>query len=468
MKRTHILVAAVLAWLSGIVFAANYITQVKVWQVTIVVIFAVVASRILSNRLIVWPVILLGVILGIMRGQMYFTDQRWYDVSDVVGRRATVTGRVADEPGWNDDRLYEFYLTDLRVDGRATPGLLKIKSQVGNVQEGQRVQVQGKIGKALGRAPAQIWYAKVVVIDSRQPYPIRLKQTLSQGLAAALSREQAGLVRGLLFGGRAGISDSLESDMRIDGLSHIVAVSGYNLTIIVAALMLIMKRKSPISLIASLAAIGFYVVMTGFAASIVRAAIMGTVILVAAHVRRQVSLWSALVVTVWVMTAYAPNYLLGDMSWQLSVLALVGVLAVVPRIENAVGWRALIGEFFIVSCAAHLATAPLIAYRFGTMSLISPITNLVILPWIPLLMLGGVIVASIGVIAPLSAFTLSWPLRMLLDVVLRLIKWFAQWPYAQLTFGEISLAGVLLSYVCLCSILAISLIHSRKRASKTV
>lgn len=457
-----------LSWLTGILFATNYLTNIHLWQIVVVIGAGLFGLAILSHSLKVWPILLLGIVLGIVRGQIYFADQRWYDIADVIGEKVVVTGRVADEPGWNDQRLFEFYLTDLTVDGRSTPGLIKIKSQVGNVLEGQRVQVRGKVGRALGRAPAQIWYASVIVVDARQPYPTRLKYMLSRGLFSSLPREQAGFVRGLLFGSRSGISQALEDALRADGLTHIIAVSGYNLTIIIAALAVFSRRKSVATLALSLTAIMLYVAMTGFSASIVRAAIMGSIVLVARHVRRDANLWSVFGVTVCIMTAFSPEYLLTDMSWQLSVLALAGVLLVVPRLEGVQGWRAIIKEGLVVSLAAHLATAPLIAYRFGSLSLIAPIANLIILPAVPIMMLGGIMAAIIGVILPTQAFIIMTPLRWTIEFVIQLVMWFSRIPQAQLNLDQVSLGGMLVGYVCLGCVVAINLLKTRKSAQKTL
>ena len=468
MKRTSQIMLFTVCWLVGIIFAANYVTSIQYWQIAIVAGVGLLGLGVLTKTLKIWPIILLGIVLGIVRGQTYIADQRWYDIADAIGHKVVVTGRVADEPGWNDQRLYEFYLTDLRVDGRQTPGLLKIKSQVGNVLEGQRVQVQGKVGQALGRAPAQIWYASVTVTDARQPYPTRLKYMLSRGLFASLPREQADLVRGLLFGSRSGISQTLEDALRADGLTHIIAVSGYNLTIIIAALAVFLRRKSATSLIVSLAAIMLYVAMTGFSASIVRAAIMGSIVLIARHVRRDANLWAVLGVTACVMTAIAPEYLLTDMSWQLSVLALAGVLLVVPRLEGVEGWRAILKEGFVVSLAAHLATAPLIAYRFGSLSLVAPVANLVILPVVPILMLGGIIAATIGVLVPTQAFIIMMPLRWIIGIVMEIVMWFSHIPQVQLSLERVSLSGMLVGYACLGCMIVINLLRARKSPRKTL
>lgn len=457
-----------LCWLTGILFAANYVTNVQYWQIGVALAVGLFGLALLRGTQKLWPILFLGVVLGIVRGQVYFADQRWYDIADKIGEKVVLTGRVADEPGWNDQRLFEFYLTDLTVDGRPTPGLLKIKSQVGNVLEGQRVQVRGKVGQALGRAPAQIWYATVIVLDARQPYPTRLKYMMSRGLFASLPREQAGFVRGLLFGSRSGISQELEAALRADGLTHIIAVSGYNLTIIIAALAVFLRRKSATSLILSLAAIMLYVAMTGFSASIVRAAIMGSIVLIARYVRRDANLWSVFGVTICLMTAYAPEYLLADMSWQLSVLALAGVLLVVPRLEDMHGWRTIFKEGLMVSLAAHLATAPLIAYRFGSLSLIAPMANLVFLPVVPILMLGGVIAATLGVFMPAQAFIIMTPLRWVIDIVMQGVVWFSRIPQAQLSLEQVSLAGVLIGYACLGCMVAINLLRARKNAQKTL
>lgn len=473
MKRTTLLVWGTVAWLVGLGFAATFDLHVHLALIVAALFMAGMGIWRLRGRMKLVAILLLGFVLGLVRGHMYIADQRWYDVQDIVGQHATISGRVSDEPGWSKEGFFEFYMSELIVDGRNTPGTLKVKSQVGNVLEGQHVEVVGKVGRALGRAPAQIWYAKVTVLDHHQPYPIRFKQILSMGLASALSREQAGFVRGLLFGSRSGISSALEVDLRVDGLSHIIAVSGYNLTIIVGALTIMVRRKSMNTLLIVLTAIGLYVIMTGFAASILRAALMSVVLLVCRYTRRKVDLPAALAVTVFAMTTWSPRYLLQDIGWQLSVLALVGVLVVAPRIaalrdRQISSWKQIVLDILIVSLAAHLATAPLIAYYFGTFSLIAPIANLTILPAVPALMFAGLLAATLGVVNAEIAFTLMWPLRQAIMVIEHIISWFARWPLAELVPGDVSIVGVCLSYAVLALFAVLYSAKSRNIRSKMV
>jgi len=462
MKRTAQVGITVAAWLVGIIFAANFVTSASLFSLGIGIFAGAVGAYRLQASWKLLGFLALGFIAGLLRGQTYFADQRFYSVEDVIGQKVTVVGRVSDEPGWNDDKHYEFYLKDLLVSGRPTPGMIKIKAQVGNVMEGQRVLVTGKVGKALGRAPAQIWYAKVVVVDARQPYPTRLKAQLSRGLELALPREQAGFIRGLLFGTRTAVSSDIESDLRTVGLTHIVAVSGYNLTIIMAALAIVLRKNSRITLAMILVGTGLFVTMTGFAPSIVRAAIMGGIFLIASRSRRQINPWVAFCLTILAMTAWDPHYLLSDMSWQLSVLALVGVLVVAPRLTETNGLWGNMREIIVVSLAAHLATAPLIALRFGTFSLIAPLANLLVLPLVPLLMLGGIIVASLSVLAPGIALAVSWPLRIGVVFILELIRTIAGFPLASLSTSALGVGEALLAYAILGLLSLAVLLRTRK------
>lgn len=464
MKRTWQIGALTLGWLVGLWLSTEFLTQIHALAGLFAVFGAGATLLWFRSRLSLVVLFALAVVGGLVRGQLYFAEQnRSLQPQDLIGEKVVLTGRVSAAPRWNDERLYEFYIDDVRQDGETIDGLVKIKTLSGAVAEGQRVVVTGKMGRALGRAPAQIWYADVAIEEFTPPLPIRVKQLMEQGLQRALPKEAAALGQGLLFGGQRGLSDDVQVATSAAGLTHIVAVSGYNLTIVLLLVAAFWRRRTLVSVLAALGLVVFFVIMTGASASVVRAAIMTGVILLVETTRRKLDVRVALGVTILVMTAWSPAYMFSDLSWQLSILALVGILFLAPICMLKKPRRhKLLWEIFAVSLAAHLATAPLIAHVFGGFSLVAPIANLIILPLIPLAMLASFLAAGVGIFAPAQLLWLALPSNWLITCILRLIVAFGAMPQAQLNV-RLDTAAMIAGYVGLIAIIMLGL----RRASKT-
>lgn len=345
MKRLPQIIIAVSAWLIGLTVARSQISTVSVWSLVLASLGVLGVARLRTR----FAYVLLAAsfcVFGLWRGQLaraHMPDT----VAGFIGHKVTVTGRVTSEPGWNGDRLHEFVIGEVHEGARAFDGTIKIKALSGHTREGEVVQVSGKVGRALGTSPAQVWYGDVRVIDYRQPHPVRLKGLLAAGLAQTLPSSQAGFIRGLIFGSRSALPTELEAALQRLGLTHIVAVSGFNLTVIVAALSIFGRRQTRAGFALTLASIGFFTVMAGASASIVRAAVMAILYLCVARARRRLEPRTALATSIFIMTAWDPSYLYRDLGWQLSVLALAGVLWLSPvfmsrRDEVQRSWRVIL------------------------------------------------------------------------------------------------------------------------------
>lgn len=445
MKRLPQILISTIAWIVGLALAQSNLSTLP-WSAVIVASISIFVVFRIKTRLGYLLLIVGFVILGMWRGQLAIA-QLPMTTAGLIGEKVILTGRVSSEPGWNNDRLHEFVITEVQRDGKPIDGSLKIKTLVGNALEGQRVQVEGKVGRALGQTPAQIWYATTTTIDVHRPYPVRLKNLLSSGLSVVLPPTQAGFVRGLLFGSRAAIPPDLERALQRLGLTHIVAVSGYNLTIIVAGLSIFVRRQTRTGFLLTMTGIGFFTVMTGASAPIVRAAVMSVLFLLVGRARRQLDAKTAVLASIIVMTAWNPLYLYRDVGWQLSVLALLGVLWLAPLFMPRPGKRVwLARELLAGTLGAYIATAPFIAYTFGTFSLIAPLANLLVLPLIPLIMLLGFIAALAGVLLPMAA-PLFLQVRWLVAGVLWLIVRLAGINWAQAEVTTLYVQEVVASYV---------------------
>ena len=245
------------------------------------------------------------------------------------------------------------------------------------------------------------------------------------------------LIGGVLVGARSQLPKNIVEDFRRTGLSHITAISGYNISIISVALMNVLasliSRRRAFWLILGLLIL--FTILTGLQASVIRAAIMGLFALFAQYVGRVPTPLHALVIAAAVMVAFDPMILRFDIGFQLSILATLGLLVLSPKLEEKLPTLrsfGVFGETAIMTISAQLFVLPLLIYYFHSVSLISLPANIIILPLIPLFMLLGFLAGMtswIPVVGSVIGF-LAWTLGKLILVI---VHWFAALPWASIS-----------------------------------
>jgi competence protein ComEC len=263
-----------------------------------------------------------------------------------------------------------------------------------------------------------------------------VKEKLVATVDRILPEPQAAFLGGLLYGAKRGIPQSLMDMFSITGTTHIVAISGYNITILAALLLQITKglglgRKK--SFWFALGGILFFVILTGAAASVIRAAFMGSLVLLAGQVGRISKITNALLFAAAAMLVFNPKILAFDVGFQLSFAATIGLVFLSPIFEKyLVKLPSVFGvkESLATTMSAIVFTLPLILYTFGRISIVAPFANILILPMIPLTMavgsvavLGGMIYSGLGQI-------LGWLAWIFLSYIIKAVEILAAIPWA--------------------------------------
>jgi competence protein ComEC len=274
----------------------------------------------------------------------------------------------------------------------------------------------------------------------------RLRRAAGAALAAAIPEPEAGLAAGIVVGLRDRVDRALAADFTTVGASHIVAISGWNIAIVaasVAALAGGWARRRRAFLTA--AAIVTYVVFAGASPSVVRAAAMAGVVLLARESGRAGRAAAALGWAAVILLLVDPA-LVGDAGFQLSTLATAGILAWATPLNAGLRRRApawlpdWLVECLAVSLAAQAATLPIVLLVFGRLAIISPLINLVVVPIVaPAMAAAGI--ALIGGLASLAgapalvATILGLPGWFLLAVMVGVVQAGARLPFASATLG---------------------------------
>lgn len=275
---------------------------------------------------------------------------------------------------------------------------------------------------------------------------------------------EASLLAGILLGIESGIPEGVQQDFEDTGTSHIIAISGFNITIIAGLLISLFGRvlgRVRGAIVAGLG-IGIYTLLVGADPAVVRAAVMGGLSLLARQVGRRQDGLNSLGLSAGVMASFNPN-VLWDAGFQLSFAATLGlVLYAEPLTEAFIRLASHflstgtveklagpVGDFILFTLAAQVTTLPLIAYHFGRLSLVALIANPIILPTQPpLMVLGGLAVILGLVYQPIGRLVapLAWPFVVF---TIRAVEFFGNIPGNVVPLGKVGLVSVIFFYLIL-------------------
>lgn len=377
-------------------------------------------------------------------GDVLFTVERYPGLR--YGDRVAVRGRLEAPPSF-EDFDYREYLA---------------RAGVHTVIQRPEVHVLGQ--------DAGNWFW-------RRLYALRMAAQVV--IARLLPEPEAGLLSGILLGVESGIDPALYDQFNRTGVSHIIVISGFNITIIAGLMTALFARLlgAKRAFWPVVVSIVLYVLLVGADAAVVRAGIMGILVVWAAYLGRQSTAIVSLFAAGFVMTLLNP-LTLWDVGFELSFVATFSLILfatpMTQRFETLVGSRlptslsrtmlGFLNDALIVTLAATVLTLPLIAYYFGRVSIISPLTNLLVLPVQPYVMIWGGLAVIAGLPATWSPAlaTVLWPLARVLAAVpwlalhwtVAVVQALAALPFASATVN-LGLAG-LWSYYGLIGLLMLS------------
>jgi len=271
-----------------------------------------------------------------------------------------------------------------------------------------------------------------------------LRNRMSQALGAALPQPQSALAQAILLGKRSSIPDDLNGSFFRTGTTHIIAISGLNLSIVAGIVLSfavwLFGRRRPTYFWLALGAVWGYAALTGLQAPVLRAAIMGSLWLFADYIGRPRSALPALLLAAAVMIGIHPS-VIREVSFQLSFAGMAGLILLTPSFQS-LGRKAFrIADerrtaltFFIdiisVTVGATLATLPIIVFYFQQISLVALPANLFVLSAVSGIMVTSAIVAVIGLFAAPLAWVLGWVAWLFLSYMIWVVGFFSDLPFA--------------------------------------
>jgi len=316
-----------------------------------------------------------------------------------------------------------------------------------------------------------IYYPKVEVISRDRASGVyakildfkdKLRQSIYQNLPAA----QSYILGAMILGDKNRMPQELKEKLNISGVRHITAVSGLHiflLTSILMSLMLWLGFWRSQAFYISIIIITLFIIITGLQPSSIRAGIMGGLFLLGQKIGRKSVGSRALVIAAALMLVINPLLLFNDLGFQLSFLAAMGIIYLSSTFQR---WLRFIPEkkflnfrsILSMTFSAYLFTLPILIYNFGRVSLVAPLTNVLILPSIYWIMISGFIFGLVGIIWQGLGWILSLPGWFLLTYLIKIVDFFSQ-SWAEKSIENVHWSWLVFSFL----ILGLLVWHLRKR-----
>ncbi|MCX6788543.1 MAG: ComEC/Rec2 family competence protein [bacterium] len=385
-------------------------------------------------------------VLFVIAGSVYYRidDSKFKNAQIPFGKVIEFSGLVTSDPVKNND------MREMRVMLDA-PFKTKIFVRVrdGEFSYGDIISGSGKIERANEDSYARylegqyirgiINFPTINKVSEHNGSAIKfellnIKHKIARVFSNVLPPEQATFLSGLTIGARGTFSPELKEAMQKSGTTHLVALSGYNISILVYVTMIFLlgfmhRRKA---LFFSVIAILGFVIMTGAEASVVRAAIIGFIILLSSEIGRAYDIRNVILFACLSMVLISPKVLVFDVGFELSFLALLGIIYINPIIMRLVGMTEKDNSFIlwktslITTASAQITTLPILIANFGIFSPISLLSNVAILELIPITMGLGFMTALTAPISYYISLVFGLLVSAFLKFELFLIYFFAK------------------------------------------
>lgn len=451
------------------------------WGSAISIIVGITHAK---KKPIVFGLVLLSLIIGMYRFTQVEVSRP--DLGGHYGKEITVRGVVWDEPEQTASvQRLKVRVPAVEDGGAETPFFILVTTgRFPRYAVGDEVSIRDKLEApenygefdyvsylAKNEIFSTMFFPKIEKVATGKGNRLKLllsgiKSAFEENIDRVLPEPHAAFLKGLTLGERESLPEELVENFNRTGVTHIIALSGYNITLVgrffVNSLLLLTVPFFASFWIAVLGIV-LFVVLTGATPSIVRAGIMGILVLVAQREGRMYSIRNALALAGAAMVFHNPLILRFDAAFQLSFLATIGLVYLSPHVERSfdkVWSRRSLGRprisldqvperksdnkyklfplkrTLVETFSAQLMVLPLLIYLFGRVSLVSPLTNILVIVAVPYSMALGFLTGGLGFLwTPLSQIS-GWITWVLLEYKIRVIEIFAAVPSASVELGR--------------------------------
>jgi competence protein ComEC len=456
--------------LRSFVFIDNYYVLLFAIIFLAVLLFFIFVSQ--NNWGILFCVLVVSFNFGILRFHMVdVSNPAVFELQ--MGKKVVFSGEIIDEPSIKENNQQLTVETSVKDSPSPKTRLLLSTGLDEYYRYGDEINFQGVLKKPENfttdtgkefdyinylRKDGILYmmsYPKIEIISSDNGNKLQsilflAKEKFLEKMSLVISAPENLLMGGLILGEKSSFSQALRESFVNTGTIHIVALSGYNVTIVAEWIMKLFSFL-PLSFAigSGILAIILFILMTGGSSTAVRAGTMATLALVARATGRNYDVARALILAGVSMVIINPFLLVFDVSFQLSFIATVAVIFFAPRIEKYFLWvpeKFGLRDIVAVTSAAYVFVFPFILYKMGNLSLVALPANVLILPFIPLTMILGFLTGFMGLVSSILAIPLGFVSCLLLHYELSVISFFSNVPFASFSFPNFSLWLTLFIY----------------------
>lgn len=389
----------------------------------------------------IWWVVLFGLAMMLGNWRLEVSNRiSPIDISRFIDQTTSVEGVIIDDPQTSIDGVKFTMLAKSIIGSSNQPvsGKILVKARGdANYEYGNLITLTGNFKPvSMGEQNGYAKYLNRFDIYVTSDYPLvkidkdfvgssiwrflyQIKHYFLRVVGNVVPEPSAGLLAGLLLGVSSALPKNLLDSFNATGLTHVVALSGFNISIVAGAVMgLLSWLPFNLRLSTAIVVVWLFVLLTGAAPSAVRAGLMGMLILLSNLFGRLSDISLSICLTAVAMVVANPKILMGDIGFQLSFLATIGIIYMSPILGRWwYKWPKFLSGLMAPTMSALIFITPIVAINFGRVSLIAPLTNILVVPLIPLAMflgfwgvVGGIIQTDLG----LALGWVAWaPLRLM-------------------------------------------------------
>lgn len=467
MPKSRIFLYTLLSFIAGVGIRSLVALPIALVWIGVIAAAFFFAYGILRNRSgLIYGLFILSACAGAARFE--YMDRSRHDLSSLIGPAVEIEGIIKDEPEFTEKSQRIILKANKAEGGDVSPfNIAIVTRRYPAYRIGDKLLAQGAIEEPRAKfSPPNMIFPHITSMGRKEGKNLKwflvwLKQSFDREIEEILPEPHAAFLKGLILGERESLPRDFVSDLQKTGTTHIVALSGYNITIIARfVIMALLGLAIPfrVSFWIATAAIMGFVALTGASPSAVRAGIMGILVLVAEREGRAYQITNALIFAAALMILHDPTILRFDAAFQLSFLATLGLIYLAPVLEKMAdrmrpvfrekprGSLISARQTLIETLSAQLMVLPLLIYLFGKISLVSPLANVLILVAIPYTMALGFFAVLFNFFLEPAGWLLAAATWLLLEYKIQVIALFAKVPLSSVEISKVFFMPFLFFY----------------------
>lgn len=363
------------------------------------------------------------------------------------GQNVSLKGIVRTPPDVREDSVRAFIASE-------KGSFLLIMPQETILQYGDRISLTGKI--TVPRSFADFDYLRYLrrwgaqtIIKNPESFEIlssgggngvvrvaqMIRTFLENNVRRSLPEPHATIAVGVLLGVKSSLPEWTQNDFKNSGLQHLLVVSGSNVAIVLSLVALLLARFGRRAVfLGSLGSLCFFVLLVGMDAPVLRAAVMGGVVGIAAALGRFSDARTLILLSAGIIGIIQPTIVRDDVGFHLSFLATVGIVLGTPillhyfSLFSSKKWWAILSLILAVSLAAQIAVLPVLGKSFGVFPISGVVANIFAEPLVPLAMGSGAVTAGLGWLPIFISRIVAVPAFIAIEGLLFVAYFFGQIP----------------------------------------